>query len=75
LALASVAFVVGLAEAVSAADGDKKVLNQSLNVVRSKPALSIAIVIVCSACAPIAGAAASPSLCIVCNILIAKVLR
>lgn len=84
LALASVAFVVGSVEAVNAADsaknlvaaeGGKKVLNQSLNVLRSKPALSIATVIVCYACAPIAEAAASTSFCIACSILIVKVLR
>ena len=50
----------------------KSVLNSALKVAKSKPALSTATGIVCLACIPVAGAAASPGLCIACGILIAK---
>ena len=58
---------------VSGSEGAKEALNEALKVARSKPALSVAGVIVCGACLPVAGAAASPALCVACGILIAKV--
>lgn len=42
----------------------KTALNQALKVSRSKPALSLATAIVCLACPPVAGAAASPGMCV-----------
>jgi len=87
LTLLSVAFVIGsagiptraidttqAAKDVVASEGGKAALNEALKVGRSKPALSVAAAITCIACIPIAGAAASPGLCIACGILIAKVL-
>lgn len=53
-------------------EGDKEALNAALKIARSKPALSVATAITCIACVPIAGAAASPGLCVACGILIAK---
>ena len=50
----------------------KRALEGALKVAKSKPALSTATGIVCLACVPVAGAAASPGLCIACGILIAK---
>ena len=50
----------------------KEALNAALKVARSKPAMTTATGIVCLACVPVAGAAASPGLCIACGILIAK---
>jgi hypothetical protein len=50
----------------------KKALNVALEAARSKPAMSTATCIVCIACLPVAGAVASPGLCIACGILIAK---
>ena len=50
----------------------KKALDGALKVAKSKPAMSTATGIVCLACIPVAGAAASPGLCIACGILIAK---
>ena len=55
-------------------EGGKQVLNEALKVSKTKPALSIAAAITCLACIPVAGAAASPAMCIACGILIAKVL-
>lgn len=52
----------------------KTALNEALKVARSKPALSVAGAIVCLACPPVAGAAASPAMCVACGILIAKVI-
>jgi hypothetical protein len=52
----------------------KTALSEALKVTRSKPALSLAAMITCVACAPVAGAAASPALCVACGILIAKVI-
>ena len=57
---------------VVASEGGKEALNTALKVARSKPALSVATAITCIACAPVAGAAASPGLCVACGILIAK---
>jgi len=69
------------AEAVSQAIGaeggveaSKKALNATLKLAKSKPAISTATGIVCLACIPVAGATASPGLCIACGILIAKTL-
>ena len=50
----------------------KRALEGALKVAKSKPALSTATGIVCLAYVPVAGAAASPGLCIACGILIAK---
>jgi hypothetical protein len=50
----------------------KEVLNAALRMAKSKPAMSTATGIVCLACIPAAGAAASPGLCIACGILVAK---
>ena len=55
-----------------ASEGGKEALNAALKIAGSKPALSIAAGITCIACLPVAGAAASPGLCIACGILIAK---
>lgn len=87
LSLFSAAFVIGSAGAPAAAvdpteamkdvigsEGGKEALNQVLKVAKSKPALSVAAGITCIACVPVAGAAASPGLCIACGILIAKVI-
>jgi hypothetical protein len=88
LALVSLAFIAGsasatpdgisdsakIAEQAIAAEGGKKAVNEALKIARSKPALSLAAGITCIACAPVAGAAASPTMCIACGILIAKVL-
>ena len=52
----------------------KAALNSALKVARGKPALSLATTIVCVTCVPVAGAAASPGMCIACGILIAKVI-
>lgn len=57
---------------VVASEGGKEALNAALKVARSKPALSVATAITCIACVPVAGAAASPGLCVACGILIAK---
>jgi hypothetical protein len=88
LSVLSTAVVIGAAtpaaEAVNAteaakgivgSEGGKVALNEALKVARGKPALSVAASIVCLACIPVAGAAASPGLCIACGILIAKVIR
>lgn len=50
----------------------KEALNAALKMARSKPAMTAATGIVCIACVPVAGAAASPGMCIACGILIAK---
>jgi len=50
----------------------KEAFNNALKVAKSKPAMSVATGIVCLACVPAAGAAASPGMCIACGILIAK---
>ena len=50
----------------------KEALNAALKAARSKPAMSIATGIVCVSCVPVAGAVASPGMCIACGILIAK---
>lgn len=55
-------------------EGGKEALNTALKVAKGKPALSVATAIVCLACAPVSGVAASPALCISCGILLAKVL-
>ena len=63
---------IDAASHVVASEGGKEVLNNALKVARSKPALSLATAIVCVGCLPVAGAAASPGMCIACGILIAK---
>jgi hypothetical protein len=50
----------------------KEALNTGLRMAKSKPAMTTATAVVCLACVPAAGAAASPGLCIACGILIAK---
>lgn len=66
------------AEQVLATEGGhaaaKEALNSALKVARSKPAMAVATTIVCGACVPIAGAYASPGICIACGILVAKTL-
>ena len=66
------------AEQVLATEGGraaaKEALNSALAVARSKPAMAVATTIVCGACVPIAGACASPGICIACGILVAKTL-
>ena len=52
----------------------KTVIDNILIAGHSKPAMTAATVIVCIACIPLAGAAASPGLCIACGILVAKTL-
>lgn len=55
-----------------AAEGGKEAINTVLKAARSKPAMSTATMIVCLACAPVAGVAVSPGMCVACGILIAK---
>jgi hypothetical protein len=55
-------------------EAGKTALNEALKVARSKPALSVATLITCVACIPVAGAVASPAMCIACGILISKVI-
>ncbi len=50
----------------------KEALDAALKMARSKPAMTTATGIVCLACVPMAGVAASPGMCIACGILIAK---
>jgi hypothetical protein len=65
----------GAAEAAKAAlKAGKAAMNSALKAANSKPAMTGATVIVCLACVPLAGAAASPGMCIACGILIAKTL-
>jgi hypothetical protein len=70
----SSAAALDAAKDVVGSEGGKAILNQTLQITRSKPALSIAAGITCIACIPIAVAAASPEVCIACGILIAKVI-
>jgi len=79
--MTSPSLAIDPAEAASQAVGaeggreaSKKALDAAMKLARSKPAMSTATGIVCLACLPIAGAAASPGLCIACGILIAKTL-
>jgi hypothetical protein len=87
VSLVSIALAVEAAKAIDTAidttqatkdvigsEGGKEALNAALKVARSKPALSTATGIVCLACIPVAGVAASLGLCIACGILIAKTL-
>jgi len=60
------------AKAVIGAEGGKEAVNQALKVARGKPAFSVATLVVCISCFPVAGAVASPGMCIACGILIAK---
>jgi hypothetical protein len=60
------------AASVIGTEGGKQVINEALKVTRGKPALSLATLIVCGACIPAAGVAASPGMCIACGILVAK---
>ena len=50
----------------------KEALNTALKAAKSKPAMSLATGIVCISCVPVAGAVASPAMCIACGILITK---
>lgn len=50
----------------------KAAIDSALKLAKSKPAMTTATGIVCLACIPLAGAAASPGMCIACGILIAK---
>ena len=50
----------------------KEAVNGALKFAKSKPAMTTATGIVCLACVPVAGAVASPGMCIACGILIAK---
>jgi len=50
----------------------KEVFDAALKIAKSKPSMTAATSIVCLACIPVAGAAASPGLCIACGILVAK---
>ena len=50
----------------------KEALDTAMKMAKSKPAMSTATGIVCLACIPATGAAASPALCIACGILLAK---
>lgn len=50
----------------------KEVLDTTLKMAKSKPAMSTATSIVCLACIPAVGVTASPALCVACGILIAK---
>jgi hypothetical protein len=52
----------------------KTLIDSALIAGRSKPAMTAATAIVCIACIPLAGAAASPGLCIACGILVVKTL-
>lgn len=52
--------------------GAKEALNAALKATRSKPALTLATVVVCTSCIPVAGIAVSASMCVACGILIAK---
>ena len=51
---------VDKANTVLGTEGDKQALHEALKVAKSKPALSVAAAILCLACIPVAGAAASP---------------
>jgi hypothetical protein len=56
-------------------EGAKETLNAALKFTRSKPALSIATVLVFLFCAPVAGGSASISLSIACVILAINTLK
>jgi hypothetical protein len=47
-------------------------VGEAMSFAKSKPGMSVATAITCLACAPAAGASASPALCVACGILIAK---
>jgi hypothetical protein len=72
LACLSVAFLSAAAAVNLKNEAGKTVLNEALKISRSKPALSVAMTIICIACIPAAGAVASPAMCVACGILIAK---
>ena len=82
VALGSAIIMTGQAQAVDTTttaatkvlgqEGGKEALNQALKIARTKPVLSIATLVTCLACPPVAGVAASPALCVACGILIAK---
>ena len=50
----------------------KQAINGAVKLAKSKPAMTTATGIVCLSCVPLAGAVASPGMCIACGILIAK---
>ena len=50
----------------------KEIINATLKLARTKPMMTTATSIVCLACIPATGAAASPGLCIACGILLVK---
>ena len=77
--MTSPSLVAGSAEVANqaiGAEGGRKVTNEALDaplkIAKSKPSLSTSNGIVCLACIPATGAAASPALCIACGILLAK---
>lgn len=53
----------------------KEALDAALKMAKSQPAMTAATGIVCLACIPAAGVAASPAMCVACGILIAKTIR
>lgn len=61
--------VIGAESEVKAS---KKALNAALKIAKSTLAMSTVTAIVCLACIPAAGVAASPGCCVACGILIAK---
>lgn len=63
-----------VANEVISSEGGKEIISTALKVARGKPALSVAGAITCLACVPVAGAASSPTICVACGILIAKVI-
>nr|YP_010283338.1 hypothetical protein MKU01_pgp036 [Psammodictyon constrictum]ULD16457.1 hypothetical protein [Psammodictyon constrictum] len=77
--MTSPALAVDPAEVASQAIGSeggrkaaKEAIAAAMNAAKTRPAMGTATLIVCLACAPAAGAAASPGLCVACGILIAK---
>jgi len=85
LALLTVSLMTSPASAVDSAEAASQVIGSeggkraareavsgALKIAKSKPAMTMATGIVCLACVPVAGAVASPGMCIACGILIAK---
>ena len=61
-------------QVVGSEGATKAAIHGALKMAKSKPVITAATSIVCLACIPIAGAAASPAMCLACGILIAKTL-
>jgi hypothetical protein len=77
MALVTVSLMTSPALAIDPAEaarrvGAKEAVNGALEFAKSKPAMATATGIFCLACVPIAGAVASPGMCIACGILVAK---